>query len=381
MPVCRVVDVPRGKGKRVDVLDHKVALFREGDLVYALSEVCPHKMGPLSEGTVQDGCVRCPWHGWAFSLATGDSATRHSVPSFDVRIFDGEVFVSLEPKRDYEDFAPPLPPVVERTWYGEPADLDTRIAKAIHEGVRWLAARGVPLVGTDRTRVRGMGDVSEAPGAAERRLFHDAMEGLDLAPRARVLDIGCGSGLGTVGAAAGGASVIGITLSDAEVGAVRKRVMDERPKGRVSIQIADAARLPYPGNSFDAVVAFDSLSRVPRRGRALREIARVMKRGARIAVLDATLESRGLAALGVATATGSFAPWSKDTLRARFERAGLSVREEEDLTPWFRRAVRKHAGVSADEGALVRASLSLLARAYRDQAEHMAYVRLLAEKV
>ena len=36
--------------------------------------VCPHRGGPLHDAPVEDGCVRCPWHGYRFDLRTGRNA-------------------------------------------------------------------------------------------------------------------------------------------------------------------------------------------------------------------------------------------------------------------------------------------------------------------
>ena len=45
----------------------------DGDLA-AHGVVCPHWLGPLDAAPVVDGCVRCPWHGYLFDVATGLSA-------------------------------------------------------------------------------------------------------------------------------------------------------------------------------------------------------------------------------------------------------------------------------------------------------------------
>jgi hypothetical protein len=39
--------------------------------------VCPHLGGPLDGAPVADGCVRCPWHGYRFDLATGRNVEGH----------------------------------------------------------------------------------------------------------------------------------------------------------------------------------------------------------------------------------------------------------------------------------------------------------------
>ncbi len=44
-----------------------VSLFRDGPRVGALDDACPHRGFPLHKGTVEDGCLVCPYHGWSWS--------------------------------------------------------------------------------------------------------------------------------------------------------------------------------------------------------------------------------------------------------------------------------------------------------------------------
>ena len=37
----------------------------------ALDNACPHQRGPLGEGSIEKGFLRCPWHGWDFHPLTG----------------------------------------------------------------------------------------------------------------------------------------------------------------------------------------------------------------------------------------------------------------------------------------------------------------------
>ena len=39
----------------------------------ALDNRCPHQGGPLGEGSIENGWLRCPWHGWDFDPLTGKS--------------------------------------------------------------------------------------------------------------------------------------------------------------------------------------------------------------------------------------------------------------------------------------------------------------------
>jgi nitrite reductase/ring-hydroxylating ferredoxin subunit len=69
-----------------------------GGTVHALAERCSHLAGPLSEGTVADGCVRCPWHGSVFRLSDGWNVRGPATapqPAFDTRIVDGHVEIRL----------------------------------------------------------------------------------------------------------------------------------------------------------------------------------------------------------------------------------------------------------------------------------------------
>mgnify|MGYP003753304843 CR=1 FL=1 len=38
-----------------------------------MHNVCKHQMGPLGEGKIIDGCITCPWHGYQYLPANGQS--------------------------------------------------------------------------------------------------------------------------------------------------------------------------------------------------------------------------------------------------------------------------------------------------------------------
>ncbi|MYQ33850.1 Rieske (2Fe-2S) protein, partial [Streptomyces sp. SID4956] len=88
-----------GEAVRCVVDDVPVLVVREsGGEVHALAERCSHLAGPLSEGTVADGCVRCPWHGSVFRLSDGWNVAGPATapqPAFDTRVVDGHVEVRL----------------------------------------------------------------------------------------------------------------------------------------------------------------------------------------------------------------------------------------------------------------------------------------------
>jgi len=56
--------------RRVTILERHLAIWRDGDgQVVAVPDRCPHRNAPLSYGSVRDGCLVCPYHGWTFDGA------------------------------------------------------------------------------------------------------------------------------------------------------------------------------------------------------------------------------------------------------------------------------------------------------------------------
>jgi nitrite reductase/ring-hydroxylating ferredoxin subunit/uncharacterized membrane protein len=65
-----------------------LVLVRIGDTIHAMHAVCAHAGGPLTEGTVVDGCVECPWHGSRFRLEDGRARrgpTVYDQPAYEIR--------------------------------------------------------------------------------------------------------------------------------------------------------------------------------------------------------------------------------------------------------------------------------------------------------
>ncbi|QDU84783.1 Putative thiamine pyrophosphate-containing protein YdaP [Planctomycetes bacterium Pla163] len=66
----------------------------------ALDNHCPHQGGPLGEGTIENGLLRCPWHGWDYCPLTGASPAGFDerVPSYPVEVRDDGIYVGIEPE-------------------------------------------------------------------------------------------------------------------------------------------------------------------------------------------------------------------------------------------------------------------------------------------
>lgn len=74
--------------------DADVLLVRQHGRVCALAHSCAHLGGPLSEGTLKDGSVVCPWHGSEFALEDGhvlNGPSTHDQPRYEVRERNGRI--------------------------------------------------------------------------------------------------------------------------------------------------------------------------------------------------------------------------------------------------------------------------------------------------
>lgn len=85
-------DVPNGGLLLGHARGEPVVVTRVGSEVFALGASCSHYGGPLAEGLVIDGTLRCPWHHAAFDLRTGSPVrppALNAIACFDV-VVDGD---------------------------------------------------------------------------------------------------------------------------------------------------------------------------------------------------------------------------------------------------------------------------------------------------
>lgn len=96
--VGKVEDIPPGQSKAVKVHGRTIALFHVSGRFFAINNICPHKGGPLAKGKLKGYVVGCPWHDLQFDVRTGfgTDGGGYCVASYDVRVQDGEVFVSSQ---------------------------------------------------------------------------------------------------------------------------------------------------------------------------------------------------------------------------------------------------------------------------------------------
>jgi 3-phenylpropionate/trans-cinnamate dioxygenase ferredoxin subunit len=95
---CALDDVTNASPLAVTVGGVDVAIVRQGDDVYAISDECSHAAIPLSEGEVEDGEIECWLHGSRFDLRTGKPSgppATEPVPTYPVRVDGDDVLVDV----------------------------------------------------------------------------------------------------------------------------------------------------------------------------------------------------------------------------------------------------------------------------------------------
>jgi len=91
-------DVPAdGRVRTVLVDGRPVALSRCAGRVGALENRCPHQGGPLGEGSIEKGWLRCPWHGYDYDPVTGrpPAGFTDGVPTYPVEERADGIWVEL----------------------------------------------------------------------------------------------------------------------------------------------------------------------------------------------------------------------------------------------------------------------------------------------
>ena len=92
---CSLEEIPDG-GILIDQQGgENLLVYRNGPQVTCMRNYCPHRGWPFDGGTVQNGVITCPYHGYEFRLDTGECLWSPDLPldMYPVRIRDGRVEV------------------------------------------------------------------------------------------------------------------------------------------------------------------------------------------------------------------------------------------------------------------------------------------------
>jgi nitrite reductase (NADH) small subunit len=109
--VVPFASIPENRGLVVQVHDRlRIAIFRVGEEVHAIDDVCPHQSSSLGRGRLRGCVVACPSHGFLVDVTTGQCPTNElqRVRSFPARR-DGDTVRVTVPPRPIRPVVPPPP--------------------------------------------------------------------------------------------------------------------------------------------------------------------------------------------------------------------------------------------------------------------------------
>ena len=95
-------ELPQGRVTSVTCNKRTLCMSHHQGQFGALDNKCPHQGGPLGEGSIENGLLRCPWHGWDYDPITGKApGFDDGVETFPVEIRDDGVYVGLPPEQSH----------------------------------------------------------------------------------------------------------------------------------------------------------------------------------------------------------------------------------------------------------------------------------------
>lgn len=167
-----------------------------------------------------------------------------------------------------------------------------------------------------------------------KSLRRDVAAQAGVGPASYVLDVATGTGAQAIAFAKTGAEVVGIDLSDAML-----RIARRKARGlRATFRVGDARDLPFEDATFDVSCVSFGLHEMPVSVRedALREIARVTKRGGKIVIVDYGLPDHPIASALVyhfvkLYERDSYAEFVRSDLEAALGRAGLTTMSDANI--------------------------------------------------
>ncbi len=97
-------ELPEGRVKTVTAGTQSFALSHFEGKYCALDNKCPHQGGPLGEGQIENGWLRCPWHGYDYHPCTGrpPEGFDDAVVAIPVEERDDGIYVGIEVEQPHE---------------------------------------------------------------------------------------------------------------------------------------------------------------------------------------------------------------------------------------------------------------------------------------
>ena len=97
--------LPEGRVQTVAAGHQGICLTHHKGKFSALDNKCPHQGGPLGEGSIENGLLRCPWHGWDFDPCSGlpPGGYDDGIDTFEIKEEGNSIFVGVPKEEKHQE--------------------------------------------------------------------------------------------------------------------------------------------------------------------------------------------------------------------------------------------------------------------------------------
>lgn len=96
--ITETSNIPSMGARVIEFEEKEIAIFKTKDgLIFAVSNICPHKQGKLSEGLVHEHQITCPLHNWDIDLSNGEAIGDDSgcTNIYETKINEGVIYLKI----------------------------------------------------------------------------------------------------------------------------------------------------------------------------------------------------------------------------------------------------------------------------------------------
>ena len=97
IPLLAADTLPMGESAEAVAEGRIFAVYNVDGKFRVIDGICPHAGGPLGKGSLHNGVVTCPWHGWQFNVESGQHCLNETIcqQTYPVEVADGQVSIRL----------------------------------------------------------------------------------------------------------------------------------------------------------------------------------------------------------------------------------------------------------------------------------------------
>ena len=96
--LCRTDDVQENELKQFMLKGIELLVINRNNRFYCLEARCAHAGAPLAEGELENGVLKCPWHGSKFNIETGEvirGPAKKQLRTYYSIVKDNTLFIEL----------------------------------------------------------------------------------------------------------------------------------------------------------------------------------------------------------------------------------------------------------------------------------------------